>query len=177
MDRRNIRSLRNTTPTGRRARRGFTLIEVMIVIAIVVALGGIVALSVLGRQKDADRKMAEIDMNTIGSAMKLFRFDFGRWPTEQEGLRVLWDQTALDAEAEASKWKKYLDKPIAVDRWGTAWNYRPVSEQGDQETYDLWSNGPDKIEGTEDDVTSWSKAAGEGGAETGTPAPATTGGN
>lgn len=159
MDRRSNRSLRSTSTTARRARRGFTLIEVMIVIAIVVALGGIVALSVLGRQKDADRKMAEIDMNTIASAMKLFRFDHGRWPTEQEGLRVLWDTSALDAEADQSKAKKYLDKPLPTDRWGVAWNYRPVSEHGDQEAYDLWSNGPDKIEGTEDDVVSWSADA------------------
>ncbi|MBM4108614.1 MAG: type II secretion system protein GspG [Phycisphaerae bacterium] len=156
-----------------RRRAGFTLIEVMIVIAIVVALTGIVALSVFGRQKEADRKLAEIDLNNLQSALKLFRFDHGRWPTEQEGLRVLWDSTALDAEADQSKAKKYLDKPMPTDRWGLAWNYRPVSEHGDEDLYDLWSNGPDKIEGTEDDVTSYTKSDAETGGSTPSEMPST----
>ena len=138
-----------------RRSRGFTLIEVMIVIAIVLALSGIIAISVLGRKKEADRKLAEIDLNTMKSALKQFRFDFDRWPNEQEGLSVLWDKAKLDGEADQGKWKRYVDEPMPNDRWGTAWNYRPVSEHGDAEMYDLWSNGPDKQEGTEDDVNSW----------------------
>jgi hypothetical protein len=44
---------------------------------------------------------------------------------------------------------------MPLDRWGQAWGYRQVSENGDEKMYDLWSNGPDKQEGTEDDIVSW----------------------
>lgn len=154
---------RNTRRGG-----GFTLIEVMIVIAIILALTGLIAVNVLGRQKQAKTDLAKIDLNNIKSALKQFRLDFDRYPKEEEGIKVLWDKTALTVENEAdeAKWHKYLEEPIPMDRWGKDWNYRPVSEHGDEDMYDLWSVGPDGEEGTDDDVVSWSKEAEGGGTTT-----------
>lgn len=133
-------------------RAAFTLIEVMIVIAIVLALTGLVGYAVLSRRDDAKRDMAQIDMNMLRTGLKHFRFDFERYPTDEEGLKVLWDKAALSSEADQAKWKGYMEEPMEKDRWGTPWIYKQSSEQGDATTYSLSSAGPDKQEGTEDDL-------------------------
>ena len=146
------------------ARAGFTLIEVMIVILIVLALGGLVAFNLLGTKEKAERDIGRIDLNTIRDAMKMYRFDHGSFPTDEEGIRVLWDKSALTDETKGKNWRKLLDEPMPADRWGTTWGYRQKSEHSDEDTYDVWSFGPDKQEGTEDDITSWADAAAGGGA-------------
>jgi general secretion pathway protein G len=145
---------------GALVRRGFTLIEVMIVIAIVLALTGLIGVAVFSRRDDAKKDTAKIELNTIKNAMNMFRADFERWPTDQEGVKVLWDKAALDGESEQTKWKGYLTEALPKDKWGSEWGYRQKGEHGDETKYDLWSFGPDKQDGTEDDITSWSTAAG-----------------
>ncbi len=147
---------------GSGVRGGFTLIEVMIVIAIVLALTGLIGVAVFSRRDEAKKDTAKIELNTIKNAMMLFRNDFDRWPTDQEGVKVLWDKTVLESEAEPTKWKGYLNDPLPNDRWGSAWGYRQKSEHGDETKYDLWSFGPDKQEGTDDDINSWSSGTGSG---------------
>lgn len=155
------------------ARSAFTLIEVLIVIAIIVALSGLVGLALFSRQKEAKAQLAQADLNTITGALKGFRLNYDRFPTDQEGLEVLWSKEKLDADADATKWSKQLEKPMPMDRWGHPWNYRQASEHGDAEDFDLWSNGPDGQDGTEDDIVSWTKedngtGAGGGTSDTGT---------
>lgn len=142
--------------------RGFTLIEVLIVIVIVLALGGLVAYNLLGTKERAEADIAKIEMNTIKQALRQFRFIHSRYPTDEEGLRVLWDKEAMTDETELSKWQALLESPMPKDRWGSDWGYRQKSEQGDENMYDLWSFGPDKQDGTEDDITSWAKEGEEG---------------
>ncbi len=144
---------------GTWGRGGFTLIEIMIVITIIVLLGAIVGISLFAQRDEAKGGTVTIQMQQIEQALKLFNGDFDRYPTDQEGLAVLWSKETLDQEAPQAKWKKYLEKPIATDAWGQVWGYRQVSEHGDESTYDLWSNGKDKEEGTPDDITSWTKEA------------------
>ncbi len=159
------------------ARRGggFTLIEVMIVITIIVLLGAIVGISLFSQRDEAKVGIVTAQMQQIEAALKNFRFDFDRYPTDQEGLAVLWNKETLDQEAPQDKWKKYVEKPIATDGWGQPWGYRQASEHGDESTYDLWSNGPDKEEGTEDDITSWTDGGeGSGKMSSELPPPAST---
>ncbi|MEM1185620.1 MAG: type II secretion system major pseudopilin GspG [Planctomycetota bacterium] len=147
----------------RTSRGAFTLIEVLIVLVIVLALSGLVGVAIFGRQDEAKLKLAETDLNNIEKAMEFFRLDFERFPTDDEGVAVLWDSSLLDVEdeAEEAKWEAYLREPIPTDRWGNEWGYRSESEYG--QDFDLWSNGPDGEEDTEDDITSWANAAGEDG--------------
>jgi general secretion pathway protein G len=159
-----------TSPNARKstrmfaaARHGFTLIEVMIVILIVLALGGLVAYNLLGTKEDAENKLCKIDMNTLEQALKQYRFDHGRYPTDDEGLEVLWNKEKLQDEEEAKKWRKLLEQPMAKDRFGNEWGYRQVSEHGEEDKYDLWSYGRDKQEGTADDINSWKSEEGTGG--------------
>jgi general secretion pathway protein G len=140
---------------GRRAvRSGFTLIEVMIVLAIVLALAGLVGVVLFQRQDQAKVDLTKYDLQAIKKAMDFFRFDFGRYPTDEEGVAVLWDRELLGAEVDAAKYTEYLAEPLAEDRWGNEWGYRAESETREG-MYDLWSIGPDGEEGTEDDISLW----------------------
>lgn len=141
---------------GREARlsRGFTLIEVLIVIAIVLAIGGLVAVNLIPKKDEADKDLVKAQMDQLSTALKLFKLDMKRYPTEEEGLAALWSRDAIEDEDEAANWKTpYLENPLARDTWGTEWIYRYPSEERGEGHYDLISAGPDKEEGTEDDIT------------------------
>jgi general secretion pathway protein G len=177
MERQGLRTRR--LKAGGARRRGFTLIEVMIVILIVLALGGLVAWNLMGTKEEADAGIAKIQMNTIQDALKQFRFRFNRWPTEAEGIAVLWDKEKMTEENDQKNWKKLLDKPVPKDKWGNEWGYRPVSEHGDESMYDLWSYGPDRQEGTDDDIVSWDAENPDGtsgGSDTGSTSNSGSGG-
>ena len=62
-------------------------------------------------------------------------------------------QAVTEDDADQEKWRKRLQKPAPKDPWGGEWGYRAESEHDAE--YDLWSNGPDKEEGTDDDIVSW----------------------
>lgn len=141
----------------RRRRSAFTLIEVMIAIAIVVVLIGIVGINVIGQRDTANEGAAKIQMSSIEDALKNFYLVYNRYPTEDEGVEVLWDSEALDSDddADTDKWKAFMDDPTPNDVWGEAWNYTDDVEEEAGRRYELWSNGPDREEGTDDDIKSW----------------------
>lgn len=145
-------------PAGSGRRSGFSLIEVMIVLVIILGLTGLVGLQLFGRRDQAKAQTVEVQLNTIKRAIEQFRLDYDRFPTEDEGLEVLWNAEALDPDEEPETYPTggYLADPTPTDLWDNEWGYREVSERGDESQYDLWSNGPDGEEGTEDDITSWS---------------------
>jgi general secretion pathway protein G len=162
------------TRTTQPPRPAFTLIEVLIVLAIVLLLAGLVGVSVFNRRDKADADVAKINLNVLRSALDAFRYDFRRYPTEEEGLAVLWDKSLLDPEADAALWSGYLREPLTADPWGSPFGYRlddaapalasagtssDSSADIPEPTYDLWSNGPDKREDTADDVRVGAAAA------------------
>jgi general secretion pathway protein G len=135
-------------------RRAFTIIEVMIVIAIILALSGLVGFALLGRRKEATKDLTSVDLRTLRNAIKMFELDFDRVPSEEEGLAILWNKNALTTEEEQARWKGYLESPMPLDRWGSPWGYRAESDTREG-GYDLWSYGPDKEDGSEDDVNAF----------------------
>ncbi|MEM1423399.1 MAG: type II secretion system protein GspG [Planctomycetota bacterium] len=144
----------------RHARRAFTLVEVLIAIAIVAILGGLVAINFIGTEDRQKPRLAAEELRRISSALDAFRIEHGRYPTEDEGIAVLWsaetfesDSDDIGADAE-SGWTSFLSDPKPNDLWGNPWNYRAESEY-EGEPYDLWSNGEDGEEGTDDDIVSW----------------------
>lgn len=159
-----------------RAASGFTLIEIMIVIAIIVALGALIGINLFAQRDEAKIGIVTAQMQQIESALKNFRLAYDRYPTDQEGIAVLWSQETLDPDADTKKWRRFTDKAVPTDGWGQAWGYRQISEHGDESTYDLWSYGPDKQEGTEDDITSWGDSAGDDGEMPELPPPPAPGG-
>jgi general secretion pathway protein G len=134
------------------SQRGFTLIEMLVVLAILGLLAAVATPQVMKHFGRAKHQAVELQMRTIGSALDIFVLDTGRYPTTEEGLAAL-----LRAPATLSDWNgAYLsgDKAI-VDPWGKPFFYRSPGEHGE---YDLYSYGADGREGGDKDnrdVTNW----------------------
>lgn len=130
----------------RHYQSGFTLIELMIVVIIIAALAAMVAPNLIGRSDEAKAKIAQGDLASLDTALKLYRLDKGAYPTGEQGLEVLLASPGTGREP-------YLDKP-ALDPWRRKYQYRfPGTHRPGG--YDLFSGGADGKEGTEDDVKNW----------------------
>ena len=134
-------------------RRAFTLIELLIVIAILLAIGGLVVVNLLPAKDQADIDLTSVQIDQFGTAMQRFKLDLKRWPSEEEGLKSLWSRTALDDEEDEALWKgPYLEEPSPRDTWGQEWIYRAPAEIVDGAACDIVSLGPDGEEDTDDDI-------------------------
>lgn len=157
-----MRGIRRNRVQGRRA---FTLMELLIVVAILLALVGIVAGFFLNVQDNTDVDLQKVQIRLVDDAMDRFYMDLRRYPTEEEGLAVLWNRNTLMDEADLTRWRgPYLKDPITADKWGTAIAYyNPSMLRPDDAKYDIISFGPDREEGTDDDITNHDRARGEDG--------------
>ena len=143
-----------TVPRREHARRAFTLIELLIVIAILLAIGGLVVVNLIPRGEEAKVDLQRVQFDQVDAALKQFRLYMNRWPTEEEGLAALWNREALEDEEEYDIWRgPFLESPITEDKWGNEVIYHNPSEELGEGFYDLISDGPDDEEGTEDDIT------------------------
>ncbi|MCB9768414.1 MAG: type II secretion system major pseudopilin GspG [Candidatus Omnitrophica bacterium] len=149
----------------RRRESGFTLIELMLVIVILGILAGVAVNSFTGVSEQAKVTAAKSDINTITTAIKMFELETGRFPAEDEWIEELTSKT--------DDHKRHMEK-LPKDPWGNEYNYREESENG-LDFPDIWSNGPDQEEGTEDDVTNWQSE--DEGEEGGTSSSSSSSGN
>lgn len=145
-------------------RRGFTILEVMIVLVIILMIVGFVGFNLFAQRDDANKKAAQVQLARLKDGLMAFSLKMNRFPTEEEGLKALWDKSAISGEEEQAKWTSIMSEPAPNDPWGTAWGYK-VTPDGTH-PFELWSNGPDKQEGSTDDLSAW-KSTGEGGASGG----------
>lgn len=142
------RSLRN----GR--RRGFTLMEVLLVLVILAILGSLAALSYDAISRRANKKAAESQIGLFKTPIQMYQMAIGSYPTTAQGLESL--RTAPSDLPNASKWDgPYLDSPIPTDPWGQPYQYAAPG-QHNTDGYDVWSSGPDSVSGTDDDIGNWS---------------------
>lgn len=145
---------RHNRRINRNHRRGFSLIELLIVIAILLAIGGLVVVNLLPAREQADADLTRVQIKAFEDAIEYFQMDMNRFPTEEEGLRALWSRDAIEDEDDADNWKRaYLKDPVPTDKWGNEWIYRYPGEIRGEQYYDIISIGPDGEEGTEDDIT------------------------
>ncbi len=138
----------------RRDKAAFTLIELLIVIAILLAIGGLVVVNLIPRGEQAKTDLQRFQLDLVSDAFNNFRLDMDRWPSEEEGIAVLWNSENLEDENDAERWRgPYLENPVTEDRWGNELVYRFPGEIRGESYYDLISVGPDGEEGTDDDIT------------------------
>lgn len=139
--------------------RGFTLIEIMVVVVIIGILIGLVAPNVLGRVDKARVTAAKTDIATLDQALEMYRLDNHAYPSTDQGLEALIVKPGGEPEARNWNLEGYLKKKqLPNDPWGHAYQYVSPGQEG--RPYDLYSFGADGREGGEAydaDIGNWSR--------------------
>lgn len=130
---------------GKSKRRGFTLLELMIVIVILGLIAGLVGLKLIKRGEEAKLTVTKVQMKNLEDALNLYKLHNSRYPTTEQGLKALVEKP--DVDPIPKNWKgPYIEK-VPTDAWGNEFIY--VS---DGKHFTLISPGPDGEEGTDDDI-------------------------
>jgi general secretion pathway protein G len=135
-------------------QKGFTLIEILVVVIIIGVLAAMVIPQFAGRSEQARKAAAKTQIDSLfSSALDMYEADNGSYPTTDQGLQAL--RVEPTGEPAPKNWKgPYLKKDVPVDPWGNAYNY-VCPGVNNPSGYDLSSNGPDGQEGTDDDIANW----------------------
>jgi general secretion pathway protein G len=140
-----------TSPARRRAR-GFTLIELMVVLVIIGVLAALIVPNVLDRADDARVTAARTDVNNLMQALKLYKLDNQRFPTADQGLDALVRKPTTGTVSP--NWKPYLDK-LPADPWGRPYQYLNPGVQGEIDVFSFGADGQAGGEGKDAEVGSW----------------------
>lgn len=143
-----------------RSRHGLTLLELMIVLIILVGLIALVGPRLLGSQKKADIRTAQVQVGNLVSALKMYAVDMKTYPTTEEGLQLL--VKAPEDEQLARNWSgPYIEgSKLPIDPWGSEFQYEFNTEENGSDFPRIFSMGPDRQAGNEDDIANQA-AAGE----------------
>ncbi len=147
--------MRNYTARKNRIARGFTLIEIMVVVVIIGLLAAVIVPELLSKVSEARVAKAKEDIQAIGTALTLYRLDNFKYPTSDQGLKALVEQPD---DPTIVNWKKggYIDSGSFKDPWGHDYQYVYPGTHGHE--YDLYSFGADGQEGGEGedaDIGNW----------------------
>ncbi|WP_166358064.1 type II secretion system major pseudopilin GspG [Pseudomonas akapageensis] len=138
------------------AQRGFTLIEIMVVVVILGVLGALVLPNVMNRPDQAKATAARADIQSIATALEIYRLDNARYPSTGQGLEALAKQPTLAPLPRNWSPQGYL-KSVPVDPWGTPYQYLNPGLKS-PESYDLYSYGADGQaggEGLDAEIGNW----------------------
>jgi general secretion pathway protein G len=136
----------------RRGEDGFTLLELLVVLAILGMLAAIAAPRVIAYLGSARTDTARVQMSNIATALDLYRLETGRYPSQADGLQAL-----VENPSGVAAWNgPYLQRKDAViDPWGRPYEYRLPGQQGEFDIFTLGADGAPGGEGEDSDVTSW----------------------
>ncbi|MBR9907012.1 MAG: type II secretion system major pseudopilin GspG [Gammaproteobacteria bacterium] len=130
---------------------GFSLIEVMVVIAILGLLASLILPNVLGSADQANRQKARTDIIALENALAQYRLDNGVFPTTEQGLEALVQEPNVQPSPRNYRRGGYIQR-LPADPWGSEYLLLSPGENGD---IDIFSAGPDGQTGTEDDIGNW----------------------
>jgi len=142
-------------PHSRRNRaRGFTLIEIMVVVVIMGILAALVVPKLMGRTDDARIIAAKQDIATIMQALKLYKLDNQRYPTTEQGLQALIVKPTSGPIPNGWKTGGYIDK-VPKDPWGNAYQYLSPGIKGEVDVFSFGADGQAGGAGNDADIGSW----------------------
>lgn len=147
--------MRQSCPRVMDGQKGFTLIEVMVVIVILGILAGLIVPKIMSRPDQAKKVKARMQIESIGTALKLYKLDNGAYPTTEQGLQAL---VEMPSSGNSKNWRKggYMEKgKVPQDPWGNDFVYLCPGAHDD---FDIISYGGDGASGGEDinaDINSW----------------------
>ncbi len=133
-------------------QRGFTLIELMVVLVIIGVLAALIVPNVLDRADDARSTAAKTDVTNLMQALKLYKLDNQRFPTAEQGLQALVAKPG--SGPIPGNWKPYLDK-LPNDPWGRAYLYVNPGIKGEVDVLSFGADGQAGGEGKNADIGSW----------------------
>lgn len=136
----------------REGSAGYTLLELLVVLAILVFIAGLAVPQVIGYLDRAKVDTARTEVQNIGAALDLFRLDVGRYPSEGEGLASL-----VERPTGVEKWAGPYVKSQSVlrDPWDQPYRYVSPGEHGDYDLYSLGADGAEGGDGADQDIASW----------------------
>ncbi|WP_026340638.1 type II secretion system major pseudopilin GspG [Thioalkalivibrio sp. ALJT] len=137
-----------------RGARGFTLIEIMVVVVILGILAAIVVPRVMDRPDDARITKVKQDIRTLESALNLYRLDNFRYPTTDQGLDALVERPRSGPEAPQYRQGGYMDR-LPSDPWGNPYQYLNPGRHGDIDVFSFGANGRRGGEGIEGEIGNW----------------------
>lgn len=132
--------------------RGFTLIELLVILVIIGVLAALIVPNVIGRAEESRVMAARADVANLMQALKLYRLDNQRYPTQEQGLQALVQRPS--AGPPAPNWRPYLDK-LPNDPWGRPYQYLNPGAYGEVDVFSLGADGQPGGEGADADIGSW----------------------
>jgi general secretion pathway protein G len=140
----------------KRCERGFTLIELMVVIVILGILAGLIIPRIMGRPDEARRAKARMQIESIETALKLYKLDSGNYPTTEQGLQALVEQPSVGPPAKNWRQGGYLERgKVPKDPWDKDFVYISPGAHGDFDLSSLGADGEPGGEGKNKDINSW----------------------
>lgn len=137
---------------SRRGRRGFTLIEVLLVLTILVIIGSFAVTNYMGVQNQAKISQAKVQIQNFKTPLLLYRQAMGEFPPTEMGLGALLNTMTDDKGRIAGA--SWIDS-LPLDPWQVQYMYQFPGTRGRGDMPDIWSNGPDRTPNTEDDIGNW----------------------
>lgn len=134
-----------------RPARGFTLLELLVVLVVLGLLAGIVAPKYFNQLGKSEAKVARAQIEGLAKALDLYRLDVGRYPTSEQGLNAL-----VLRPSDEPKWDgPYLPKGVPLDPWSREYLYRSPGENGEYDLLSLGKDGQPGGEGENAEIASW----------------------
>lgn len=134
-----------------RAQRGFTLLELLVVLVVLGLLAGLVAPKYFAQLGRSEAKVARAQIEGLAKALDLYRLEVGHYPSTEQGLQAL-----VTAPPDENRWTgPYLQKQLPQDPWGRNYLYRQPGEHGEYDLLSMGKDGQPGGDGENAEVTSW----------------------